>query len=67
VSSRTSVLHTVPRAITDAIYDKQKRNTAVVEFVVEFVEVPHRGHALPIDNGWRDVADTALSFVKRFV
>src|SRR4051794_19898577 len=55
--------HTVPRAITDAIYDKQKRNTAVTEFV----EMPNRGHALTIDNGWREVADTALAFVKRFV
>ena len=27
----------------------------------------NRGHALTIDSGWRDVADTALAFVKRFV
>ena len=26
-----------------------------------------RGHALTIDNGWREVADTALAFVKRYV
>ena len=26
-----------------------------------------RGHALVIDNGWREVADTALAFVQRFV
>ena len=26
-----------------------------------------RGHALTIDSGWREVADTALAFVKRFV
>ncbi len=26
-----------------------------------------RGHALMIDNGWREVADTALAFVQRFV
>jgi hypothetical protein len=25
-----------------------------------------RGHALVIDSGWREVADTALAFVKRF-
>jgi non-heme chloroperoxidase len=55
--------HTSPRAINDAIYDKQKRNAAVTEFV----EMPNRGHALTIDNGWREVADTALAFVKRFV
>jgi non-heme chloroperoxidase len=27
----------------------------------------HRGHALTIDSGWAEVADTALSFVQRFV
>jgi non-heme chloroperoxidase len=55
--------HTVPRAISDATFDKQKRNDGVTEFV----EMPNRGHALTIDNGWREVADTALAFVKRFV
>jgi hypothetical protein len=25
-----------------------------------------RGHALTIDNRWREVADTALAFVQRF-
>jgi hypothetical protein len=29
--------------------------------------MPNRGHALVIDSGWREVADTALTFVKRFV
>jgi hypothetical protein len=28
---------------------------------------PGRGHALTIDSGWREVADKALAFVKRFV
>jgi hypothetical protein len=26
-----------------------------------------RGHALTIDHGWREVADTALAFIGRFV
>jgi non-heme chloroperoxidase len=26
----------------------------------------NRGHALVIDSGWREVADTALGFVQRF-
>jgi hypothetical protein len=26
----------------------------------------HRGHALTIDAGWRDVAETALEFARRF-
>jgi hypothetical protein len=26
-----------------------------------------RGHSLTIDSGWREVADTALAFVQRFL
>jgi non-heme chloroperoxidase len=55
--------NTVPWAIANASYQKQKRNPGVTEIV----EVPGRGHALTIDDGWREVADTALAFVKRFV
>ncbi len=55
--------HTVPHAIAHASYEKQARNEAVTEFV----EIPGRGHSLTIDHGWRDVADTALTFVHRFV
>jgi non-heme chloroperoxidase len=55
--------NTVPWAIAHASYNKQKRN----EGVTEIVEIPDRGHALTIDSGWREVADTALAFVKRFV
>jgi pimeloyl-ACP methyl ester carboxylesterase len=54
--------HTVPRAIAEASYKKQQRNPGTTEFV----EIPGRGHALTIDNGWREVAGTALSFIKRF-
>jgi pimeloyl-ACP methyl ester carboxylesterase len=54
--------HTVPPAVAKASYKKQKRNDGVTEYV----EFPGRGHALVIDNGWRDVADTALAFVRRF-
>jgi non-heme chloroperoxidase len=32
----------------------------------EIVEIPNRGHSLTIDRGWREVADTAAAFVKRF-
>lgn len=34
--------------------------------VTEIHEMPNRGHALTIGSGWREVADTALAFVKRF-
>ena len=54
--------HTVPWAIANASYKREKRN----EGVTEIVEVPDRGHSLTIDGGWREVADTALAFVQRF-
>src|SRR4051794_2030633 len=53
----------VPWAIANASFKQQKNNTAVTEIV----EIKGRGHALVIDSGWREVADTALAFVKRFV
>jgi pimeloyl-ACP methyl ester carboxylesterase len=55
--------HTVAWAIAKASYDRQKRN----EGVTEFEKVPNRGHSLTIDSGWREVAEKALAFVKRFV
>jgi pimeloyl-ACP methyl ester carboxylesterase len=55
--------NTVPWAIANASFKKQQRNQAVTEIV----ELPNRGHALVIDSGWREVADTALAFVQRFV
>jgi len=55
--------HTVPWAIANASYKRQRRNAAVTEIV----KIPNRGHSLTIDSGWREVADTALAFVKRFV
>jgi len=54
--------HTVPPAIANASYKKQKRNPGVTELR----EIKGRGHALTIDSGWREVADTALAFVRRF-
>jgi len=55
--------HTVPWVIANASYKQQKDNPGVTEIV----EIPNRGHALTIDSGWREVADTALRFIKRFV
>jgi non-heme chloroperoxidase len=54
--------NTVPWAIANASYKKQRRNRGVTEII----EMPNRGHALVIDSGWREVADTALKFVQRF-
>ena len=54
--------HTVPWAIAEASYRRENDN----EDVTEIVKMPNRGHALTIDHGWREVAETALTFVKRF-
>ena len=53
--------HTVPWAIAHAAYKRQRRNPGVTEIV----KMPNRGHALTIDHGWREVAQTALDFVER--
>jgi pimeloyl-ACP methyl ester carboxylesterase len=55
--------HTVPWAIANAAYKRQKRNPGVTEIK----QMPDRGHSLTIDHGWQEVAQTALDFVKRFV
>jgi pimeloyl-ACP methyl ester carboxylesterase len=55
--------HTVPWAIANGSYKRQRKNPGVTEII----EIPNRGHALTIDGGWREVAETALAFVKRFV
>jgi len=53
--------HTVPHAIANASYKKQRRNTAPTEFI----EINGRGHSLTIDSGWTEVAETALAFIQR--
>lgn len=54
--------NTVPWAIADAAYRLQRRNPGVTEIV----KVPGRGHSLTFDSGWREVAEIALGFVRRF-
>jgi non-heme chloroperoxidase len=53
--------HVVPWAIANASYKRQARNPGVTEIV----KIPGRGHALTIDSGWREVADTALAFIQK--
>jgi pimeloyl-ACP methyl ester carboxylesterase len=55
--------NTVPWAIANASYRQQAENPGVTEIV----ELPNRGHALTIDSGWHEVAETALAFIRRFV
>ena len=54
--------HTVPWAIANASYMKEKRNKGVTEIV----KMAGRGHSLTIDAGWQEVAEKALEFVKRY-
>ena len=55
--------HTVPWALSNASYRRQRRNPGITEII----ETKDRGHSLTIDHGWQEVADTALTFVRRFV
>jgi non-heme chloroperoxidase len=54
--------HTVPPTLSRAAYTRQQKNPGVTEFA----EIPGRGHALIIDDGWQEVSDTALTFIRRF-
>ncbi len=54
--------NTFPWAIANASYKRQKRNPGVTEIK----KIAGRGHSLVIDDGWKEVADTALDFVKRY-
>lgn len=51
--------HTVPPAIAHASFKQQQKNPGLTEIR----EMSGRGHSLTIDHGWRDVAETALSFI----
>jgi non-heme chloroperoxidase len=52
----------VPWAISNATYKRYEKNPSLTEIK----ELEGRGHSLVFDSGWREVADTALEFVKRF-
>ncbi|WP_328436697.1 alpha/beta hydrolase [Streptomyces sp. NBC_00457] len=53
--------HTVPEVVTRATL-KQYRHSAAVTDIISF---PDRGHSLTIDGGWRQVADTVLTWLRR--
>ncbi|WP_327139024.1 alpha/beta hydrolase [Nocardia sp. NBC_01327] len=54
--------NTVPRAISEATFHLQRKNPGITEFL----EIPNRGHALTIDSGWQEVAESSLKFLQRF-
>ena len=53
--------HTVPEAVTRATL-KQYRHSDAVTDITEFAD---RAHSLTIDHGWREVADTVLTWLKK--
>jgi non-heme chloroperoxidase len=53
--------HTVPPAITRSTL-KQYRKTPPV---TDYREFPDRGHSLALDSGWREVAETVLTWLKQ--
>jgi pimeloyl-ACP methyl ester carboxylesterase len=55
--------HTVPPAISEASYKQEEKNEGDTQYKV----ISGRGHALTVDSGWQEVAQTALDFVKRYV
>jgi pimeloyl-ACP methyl ester carboxylesterase len=55
--------NTVPWAIAHASFRRQEKNAQPTEIL----EMKNRGHSLTIDGGWREVAETALGFLRRFV
>jgi non-heme chloroperoxidase len=54
--------NTVPTSIVHAEFKKQQKNPRETEFET----ITNRGHSLTIDDGWQEVAQTALAFANRF-
>lgn len=50
-------------SMTHAAYRRHRRNP----HPTEIVEMPHRGHTMPFDHGWSEVALLALSFIERHI
>jgi non-heme chloroperoxidase len=55
--------HTVPAAISHATRRLYHKSPAVTDLR----EFPDRGHSLTIDHGWREIAQTALDWLKERV
>jgi non-heme chloroperoxidase len=53
--------HTVPPAISHATVKLYRHSSAVTDFQ----QFAGKGHSLTIDNGWREVADAVLDWLKR--
>ncbi|GAA2230899.1 alpha/beta hydrolase [Herbiconiux moechotypicola] len=55
--------NTVPQVVVENEYRLQAKNPGDTELAI----IPNRGHSLIIDSGWREVGDTALEFVQRYL
>ncbi len=53
--------HTVPPAISHGTFKLYRHSSAVTDFQ----QFPGKAHSLTIDNGWREVADAVLGWLKR--
>jgi pimeloyl-ACP methyl ester carboxylesterase len=53
--------HTVPEVITKATHKQYRRSTAVTDLI----EFPDRGHSLTIDDGWPEIAETSLAWLRK--
>jgi pimeloyl-ACP methyl ester carboxylesterase len=53
--------HTVPEAITKSTVKQYRHSDAVTDLI----EFPDRGHSLTIDNGWREIADGCLAWLRQ--
>jgi non-heme chloroperoxidase len=52
--------HTVPPAVPRAALKRYRKSPAITELK----EFPDRGHTLAIDEGWREVADSVLDWLR---
>ena len=52
--------HTVPDVVTRSTLKQYRHSTAVTELT----QFEGRGHSLTVDNGWKEVADTVVQWLK---
>ena len=52
--------HTVPDVVTRSTLKQYRKSSAVTELT----QFEGRGHSLTIDNGWKEVADTVVQWLK---
>ncbi len=52
--------HTVPESVVRATLQQYRHSHSITDIV----DFPAKGHSLTIDSGWREVADTSLTWLK---